>query len=267
MPNIGDRFWIWGHAAGSHNQAWNIPKPSRMTPVEAAGYLGTPNLIMVRYDGRPAPPFDQYAVPMRTLRRVVWSIVGATGTTGNEERAHVFELAARFPNITGVMMDDFFKNDAHTEEMGTLSIDELCAVRRQLIFSQRQLDLWVVLYDYQLALPLGPYLRLCDKVTLWTWEAHNLSNLEQNLARTEALAPTCAKFLGCYLWDYGCKQSLPLDLMQRQCNLALGWLREGRIEGVIFLASCICDLELETVEWTRNWIAQVKHELLEAPLS
>ena len=34
------------------------------------------------------------------------------------------------------------------------------------------------------------------------------------------------------------------------------------IDGVIFLASCICDLELQTVEWTRQWIAEVGEQLL-----
>jgi len=48
---------------------------------------------------------------------------------------------------------------------------------------------------------------------------------------------------------------MPLDAMARQCELGLRWLHEGRIEGMIFLASCICDLKLETVEWARNWIA------------
>ena len=37
----------------------------------------------------------------------------------------------------------------------------------------------------------------------------------------------------------------------------LEWLRQGRIEGMVFLASCICDMGLETVEWTRQWIAEV----------
>jgi hypothetical protein len=45
--------------------------------------------------------------------------------------------------------------------------------------------------------------------------------------------------------------------MQQQCQLGLEWLRTGRIEGMIFLASCICDLNLEAVEWTRKWIREV----------
>ncbi len=44
--------------------------------------------------------------------------------------------------------------------------------------------------------------------------------------------------------------------MEWQFNLVLHWLQEDRIEGMIFLASCICDLGLGAVEWARQWIAQ-----------
>ena len=54
------------------------------------------------------------------------------------------------------------------------------------------------------------------------------------------------------MWDYGAKRPMPVNLMEKQCETGLQWLQEGRIEGMIFLASCICDLGLETVEWTRG---------------
>ena len=38
-------------------------------------------------------------------------------------------------------------------------------------------------------------------------------------------------------------------LMKQQCETGLRWLREKRIEGMIFLASCLCDLRPDTVEW------------------
>ncbi len=50
--------------------------------------------------------------------------------------------------------------------------------------------------------------------------------------------------------------------MEHQCSLGLRWLHEGAIEGIIFLASCICDLELEAVEWTRQWRQEVGGEPL-----
>src|SRR6516162_10592685 len=86
---VRERVWLWGHDASSHNDGWGLPKPSRITPTEAAFYLGIPNLIMVRYQGRPPLPFYQYALPFRALKRVVWSVVGASGETDERERSHV----------------------------------------------------------------------------------------------------------------------------------------------------------------------------------
>jgi hypothetical protein len=50
--------------------------------------------------------------------------------------------------------------------------------------------------------------------------------------------------------------------MAHQCGLGLKWLREGAIEGIVFLASCICDLGLEAVEWTRQWVREVGPQVL-----
>jgi len=45
--------------------------------------------------------------------------------------------------------------------------------------------------------------------------------------------------------------------MRQQCELGLQWLKHDRIDGMIFLATNICDLGLEAVEWCRQWILQV----------
>jgi hypothetical protein len=263
---VRDCFWLWGHAEGVHNNGWGLPGLSRMTPVEASFYLGAPNVIMVRYEGKPAPPYHQYALPFKAIRETVWSIVGAAGATGAEERQAALDLRQTLPNLSGVMMDDFFKNAAPTtpDGLAVLSVEELRQVRAQLAGGGRRLDLWVVLYDHQLSLPVGEHLAQCDKVSFWTWKGTDLVDLEANFARAEALAPAAGKVLGCYMWDYGQGKPMPVAWMERQCELGLRWLREGRIEGMIFLATCIGDLGLETVEWTREWIARVGDEQLGA---
>jgi hypothetical protein len=58
------------------------------------------------------------------------------------------------------------------------------------------------------------------------------------------------------------KKPMPVAAMQKQCEQGLDWLRQGRIHGMIFLATCICDLGLETVEWTRDWIQKVGDQKL-----
>ena len=69
--------------------------------------------------------------------------------------------------------------------------------------------------------------------------------------------------LGCYLWDFSLPtRTIPIELMEHQCELGLKWLRAGEIEGIIFLGSNIMDKHLKAVEWTREWIARVGEEKL-----
>jgi hypothetical protein len=257
-PTVRDRLWLWGHDAGSHNDGWGLPAPSRITPVEAAFYLGIPNLIMVRYKGRPPLPLDQFAVSLGALRQVVWSAVGAHGQSDEEERSHILDLARRHNNITGVMLDDFFANKPKSgEQAAVLSLDKLGELRRRLVAGGRRLGLWAVLYEHQIDQRLAPFLELLDVVSLWAWDTQKALSIRDSLGQLEALAPSCRKMLGCYMWDYAGKGPMPLNQLKDLCAAGLEWLRQGRIDGMIFLASCICDLELEAVEWTREWITKI----------
>ncbi len=259
MQKVKHKLWIWGHEAGSHNNQYGIKGASRMTPTEGALYLDVPNLIMVRYVGKPKPPFEQYALPLSCLDHLVWSIY--VDTSSSNDLALVLPLATHLPNLSGVIMDDFFQLGG-TGKIAPLTPGELSDIRKQLTMPERKLDLWVTLYTKELNLPIQEYLSQCDVVTLWTWRAKEIDKLERNLEQAKRLSPSSSIVLGCYMWDYGDKKPMPVSLMQKQCQLGLQWLRERRIKGMIFLASCICDLELEAVEWTRGWIQEVGGESL-----
>jgi hypothetical protein len=395
---VRDRMWVWAHDAGVYNGHWGLPGNSRITPAEGAAYLSVPNVIFIRYEGRPKPPFSAYAPPFKGLKRVMWSVTGASGATSESERSEVLALAREMPNMTGVFMDDFFhfgaeaatqwlaannptfpvsltvtlaapatvdgvelvqsdwrtgdyvsrdfavdlsgdgrefqqaaqgtmpagrgasiavavprtevravririlnthdkrgamscglgrirlkdgrtaaplkeaRAEASSEYAGfaarnalgveaeaaaALSVEQLRQVRRQLALGDRRLDLGVTLYTHQLDPRIVPHLALCDVVSLWTWKAEDLDHLEDNFVRFERLAPGKRVLLGLYMWDFGANRPMPLERMKQQCQQALRWLGQGRMEGMIFLATNICDLKLETVEWTRRWINEV----------
>jgi hypothetical protein len=257
MDTVRDKLWIWAHPAGSYDGEWGLAENSRIGMAAAADYMGISNLIMVSYNGRPEPPYAEAAQEFAPLQRVVWSVVGAGGATrGFEaELQSVQDLAGEFPNFRGAMMDDFFRGPSDPEP-AVYTPEQIAALRERLHATPaRPLDLWVVLYDHNLDLPLGPHLAEVDTVAYWTWTGEGLAQQEANFARAEALAPAARKVLGCYLYDFGNNRPLPVELMQQQCERGLRWLEEGRIAGMIFLATCICDLGLEAVEWTRRWIA------------
>jgi len=235
-----------------------------MTPAEGAFYLGLENMIMVRFANKPAPPFDQYHLSFLPLKRVVWSIVGDASTTTNDQRTdldEVLRLAERFDNVTGAMMDDFFFPEKKLDgSIARHSSAEIRALARKLKGGKRPLDLWAVLYMHNLnhaKADLLPYIDSSDVLSLWTWLAKDLPRLDTELAKVDQLAPKTRKTLGCYMYDYGANKEIPVELMEFQCRKGLEWLQSGRIDGLIFLASCICDMGIPAVEWTRKWIADV----------
>ena len=262
-----DKFWIWGHVEGSHNDQYGLQGSSRMTPAEGAFYLNVPNIIMVSYpSGKepckmlPVPPYDPYLISFRPLRRVVWSIVGAGGVASKNDLEMIRQLQDKYPNIVAVQLDDFFRDTFDGSRVGALTPKELDYVRSKLRGEGREQEVWVTLYRHDLKFDLSEWLRLVDVVTFWTWQAKDLATLEDAFAQAEKASPKARRVLGCYMWDYGDHKPVPLPLMQKQCRLGLEWLKKGRIDGMIFLASCICDLNLEAVEWARNWIREVGAE-------
>jgi hypothetical protein len=108
-----------------------------------------------------------------------------------------------------------------------------------------------------LDLPLRDYFDLIDVITLWTGNSAELVNLESNLKKLQQQAPTKKKMLGCYVVDYGKKKGIPVEAMQLQCETGLRWLKQGRIDGMIFLGNTSMDMGFESVEWTRQWIRKV----------
>lgn len=267
---VRDKLWIWGHVAGSHNGEFGLKGTSRMTPAEGAFYLDVPNLIFVAYPDHKEPCkmlpepalYDQYAISFEPLKRVVWSIVGAGGHVNTSGIQAIRQLAQKFPNLVGTQMDDFFRDTLNGGKVGVLTPGELSYLQNQLNVNDRKLDVWVTLYHTDLKYDFSEYLTHVDVVTYWTWNAQELENLAADFAQAEKVAPQARKVLGCYMWDYGGQAPMPIALMEKQCRVGLEWLRSGRISGMIFLASCICDLGLEAVEWTRSWIRTVGSEQL-----
>jgi hypothetical protein len=193
---------------------------------------------------------------LRPLKRVVWSVVGSGGFSEPKETEEVLQLAKTQPSFVGAMLDDFFTGRKEGQR-AKWSAEELAQFRRRLLAINKDYKIFATYYyATQVDLPLGDYLDLIDIVTLWCGPK-DLVHVEANLKRAEKSAPKCKKMIGCYVVDYKGKCGLPVELMKRQCETALRFLRQGRIEGIIFLGNTTMDLGFESVDWTRKWIEQV----------
>jgi hypothetical protein len=258
---VRDGMWLWSHVAGSYNGMFGLPGKSRMTPAEAAFYMGIPNVFMLHREGTPEPPLDQFALAFEPLREVVWGIVGESGKTEAREREMVMDLVLHNPKISGVVMDDFFIAPK-AGSVAALTLDQIKDLKQQLHPSGKKLDLWVVLYEHQLTQPLTEYLTLCDYVQFWTWYGQSLADLRGNFEKARKLSGGAKMALGIYWWDFGNKKPLSMELMKSQCETGLQLLKQGQIEAMVFCGSWLCDRGLETVSWTRHWIQEVGRERL-----
>ncbi len=221
---IKDCLWLWGQDPGAHHNTldniYKLPGSNRMTPFEGAHYLGVPNMCRVVIHGLPAIPYDQDAIVLDMLDKVVWSIADY-GTTNRQEDgdADVKEVARQaklHSNVIGAVMDDFFTKK-HLEKYPPERVVQFKKDLKKL--SGRQLELWVVAYVEMFEESFRPYLKECDVETMWTWKGVNLPELDNNLKRLKDLCGPGKRIMaGCYMWDYGGKTEMPMDLMKFQLD-------------------------------------------------
>lgn len=267
---LRDRLWMWGHDAGSLKKEYGIGNQEDMMPGEAIKYMGIPNVCMVRFTGTPLPPFDNYVKQFAQAKRLTWSFVdGDRGFTTEEKKQQALELAAKLPNLVGLDMDDLFTTDGVPKTEGAeapahYSVEQIRLVHKELVVRGRKLDLSAVVYSKQLNPAIKGHLEATDIVYFWTWKAKDLINMEANFAAYRKIASKKRTLLGIYMWDFGDKKTIPIELMEHQCRLALEWLHKGEIEGLIFHCTPLCGMNLEAVEWAKNWIAQHANDVIGA---
>jgi hypothetical protein len=139
----------------------------------------------------------------------------------------------------------------------SLTPRELADLRDDLQALGRPLELGVAIYDYQLGAPsIRQHLDLIDVAILWHWDPNDLRELTTNIERLRQLAPGKRTMIGLYMWDFARGCEIPLDLHRDACARALELLQSERIDGIVFLAGNLCDLDIPAVEWTRSWIAE-----------
>lgn len=264
MVKLRDKFWIWGHPAGSHNSGYGLSQKSRMTPAEGAYYLGVRNMMMVCYRDQPKPPFEQEAKSFDPLREVVWSVVG-DGSSSNQSDTlgnlnEILLLAKTHKNITGGIFDDFFKGQREKE----YTPEQIHEVQQKLHNeAPHPLDLWVVIYNQQLDhLPIQDYLQSIDGFTFWTWLGKDLVHFEQNFQKLKQVAPRQRILLGCYLYNYGEGREMTTEQMSFQLEHYTKKVRSGEAEGIILLSNTVADLGFEGVEYVKQWLEVYGDELV-----
>ena len=150
-----------------------------------------------------------------------------------------------------------------------LDRNELRLFRERLKSLGRPMDIWVTLYRHEL-LPKHPLQRLqsaAGQSARYVRRTYPVDFALPGTAPTrresggaQSGTPTRLIALGMYIWDYWASKPVPLELMRHQCELGLKWLKEQRIQEIIFLGNNVLDVGIPCAEFVRDWIAKVRHQ-------
>lgn len=267
MAFARDRFWmfgvrphqddIWlGKNREDRDRVW-----SRITPAEGAFMLDIPNMLMILCDGVPVP-FSQeaygYAESFRRMQKVHWGVTGSGGFRVGNEEAFICELAEKYPNIHGAFMDDVFGKFAQAPDRVEKTAAFLKEIREGLDQACRPMELYSVWYTHEMWAAVPEIFDMIDGVSQWTWNYSEIPLIRERFEQLEKTFPKHKKFLGVYMYDFSSGQPVPLDLMELQCEQGLQWMKEGRLDGMIFEANSVMGVGLPSEKWLTDWIERVK---------
>jgi len=260
-PNLRDRLWMWGHGPGTTNNLYNIPTGKNIDMADAIDYMGIPNICVIRWEGKPEPPFDEYIKQFHKTKRVAWSVIDGAPQSYVQKKQWAFELSEKMPNLVNIFLDDYIgiKGDAPVDPQDSpaaLTVDQIRALRKEMNSLKRPTDLSMVLYSHELQPGIKRHVDACDVISFWTWHATDLTILKDNFKRYREIVPDKPTLLGTYMWDFGNSKPITMELMKLQLDFALDKFKQGEIEGMIFHCTPLVDLGLEAVEYSKKWIAE-----------
>ena len=260
-PTIGDRLWMWGHHADSFaalkdlnlKESYNLPFDRRIDMAAACREMGVPGCFVVRWLNLPRKTdLPAYMKQFAATKRVGFSITDSAAEPFEEKVRLGLALADEMPNLTTLVLDDYFNGD-HKK----YGLDQLRRVHDET--ARRGMKLGCVLYADQngVSVEYGEALAACDEVTFWFWEGKNVGTIEAQVGRLRDLVgPDKPVLLGQYMYDFGGKKPLPGAAMEAQLAATSRLLARRAIQGVIFHCTPLVDMDLDAVRLSKAWICE-----------
>ena len=267
---LRDTFWLWGHPEGRYNNNidnFGFHGFSRMTPMEGCLYLGIKNTFMVPCDW-PCDR-DQYNKSFKTLNKVGWEFTRKMHTP--ELIDEYINDAKKFSNINCVVFDDFKGLSAKHKDK-ELFIENLKKVIDKLHNNDvKRLDVWMVLYTHEFGIDekvdaeFAEILKLFDGIIMWNWYESRYKEIPEKFEIFKKLTPNNRRMFGCYLYNFGEKKQATGEAVKWQLDFYREKMLAGEAEGVVPHTNTMADMDFESYDVFRAWIAEHGDEEISVP--
>jgi len=266
LQTVRDILWVWGMPKPDMPGEPTLADFLTASPAQKAALLGVSNIVMA---GSGLPDDEelgqQQTKDVSGLGRLVWETRPDGKGIGppfvySERLAQVRKLAAKYPQIQGVLLDDMSTGKIARG----FKAEHIRHMRKLLAGSKPAMKVWGVVYSMSFGREgLTQCIQELDVINLWVWHAKDLTKLEEYIDILETKFPGKPIVLGLYLYDYGNGRRIPQDLLELQFNTALKLARAGRIQGIVVLLTLHNDTEATT--WTADWIKRVGDQEIPIP--
>ena len=257
-----DYLWVWGNPELSLIQSTNDAHFGAAGPISRIQMLGLKNVYMAGL-GVPLDLIYAEALmqPVAHMSRIVWEVSPDVEEDFSFTRrlACINELAKKFPQIEGVLIDDM---STVYRDKG-FSPEALCQVRDAMPTGPDgwRLRLNGVVYTMSLDDPgVERLIEPLDVIMLPIWAAEDAAQLDEHVAHAQQLGPGKPIIACLYMHNYGGKIPMTDQVMESQFGTALSLLKAGKVFGIeVTLHGAE---NPSAVSWLRNWIKQVGDEPL-----
>ena len=256
---IGDRLWMWGHhrdsfkALKGRKEQYNLPYDTRIDMAAACKDMNIPGCFVVRWTNNPKKAeLPEYMKQFADTKRIGFSITDSAVESFDEKVRLGFEYADKMPNLTTLIMDDFWSGAGKGVDMA-----KIAGVREGTQARGMKMD--IVLYSDANGVKseFKEVLDLCDEVTFWFWNGKNVDTIESQVGKLRDLVGAEKPvLLGQYMWDFGGRKPMPGADMERQLAATSRLLSQKAIHGVIFHCTPLVDMNLDAVNVSKAWIAE-----------
>lgn len=264
IRRVRDIIWAWGNPEMATPGPHSLASFAEASPTERAGLLGASNLFLAGY-GLPASKkaAQRLTEQAKNCTRLIWEITqgdtdGKPPFLFEKTVARVRRLASRYPNITGMLLDDM----SSVMISNGLKPEHVRAIRDGLGQTHDRLKLWGVLYSMNFDKPnIDAYINELDGIVLAVWHADDIPEMEKFVAHCETRYPGKPLILCLYLFDYGQGRRMPIALLEQQCDTSLRLAHAGRINGILFVT---INNDKRAVEFAKDWVDRVGGQVLGA---
>ena len=257
IAGFAEKLWMWGHEP----EAWHrsaqafdrigMSASNHCSQADGCRLMGIKRDCIIRWRSLPKLPVDdKWLSQFAGLDEVAWSITDSDKKLSFLEKVDVaIDMKRRLPNLTTVFLDDYFQSHMRP-------IDELTKAKERVHAAGMKMA--AVMYADVEGFREGdlPSTRLCDVIALWFWKPASFDVMESKVREARRfLGNDIPLWLGLYMWDFGASFG-PVSGPKMKAQLAVAdrLLRDGTVEGLIFHPTMSADMDVPSVNVSKEWI-------------